>query len=67
MVKNWKDNIDNFLRLANKHQVRLLMVGGGAVNVHGYQRHSAGVDFWMDTTEENLKKLLKVLTRWGMK
>lgn len=65
MVKNWKDNIDNFLRLVNKHQVRLLMVGGGAVNFHGYQRHSADVDFWIDTTEENLKKLLKVFNEMG--
>ena len=27
-----------------------LMVGGGAVNFHGYQRHSADVDFWIETT-----------------
>lgn len=67
MVKNWKDNIDNFLTLVNKYQVRLLMVGGGAVNFHGYQRHSADVDFWIDTTEENLRKLLKVFNEMGYK
>lgn len=65
MVKNWKNNIDNFLKLVNKYQVRLLMVGGGAVNFHGYQRHSADVDFWIDTTEENLKKLLAVFNDMG--
>lgn len=60
MEKNWSDNIDEFLLLANKYQVRMLMVGGGAVNFHGYQRHSADVDFWIDVTEENLKNLALV-------
>src|SRR5690606_32517302 len=46
--------------LANKYQVRMLMVGGGAVNFHGYQRHSADVDFWIEVTEENLKNLVSV-------
>lgn len=38
----------------------MLMVGGGAVNFHGYQRHSADVDFWIDMLPENLEKLLQV-------
>ena len=41
------------------------MVGGGAVNFHGYQRHSADVDFWIDTTEENFQKLIKVFNEMG--
>lgn len=61
MVNSWKEDVDQFIRLTNKHAVRMLMVGGGAVNFHGYQRHSADVDFWIDTTEENLIRLLKVL------
>ena len=60
MTKIWESKIDNFLILANKHQVRMIMIGGGAVNFHGYQRHSADVDFWIETTAENLKKLIKV-------
>ena len=52
--------IDDFLILVNKHEVRMIMIGGGAVNFHGYQRHSADVDFWIETTEENLRKLIKV-------
>ncbi|KPM32169.1 Hypothetical protein I595_1818 [Croceitalea dokdonensis DOKDO 023] len=38
----------------------MLMVGGAAVNFHGYQRHSANVDFWLETTHENLEKLGRV-------
>lgn len=60
MENQWKENIDSFIELANKHQVKMIMVGGGAVNFHGYQRHSADVDFWIDTTEDNLKKLIAV-------
>ena len=60
MTKIWESKIDNFLILANKHHVRMIMIGGGAVNFHGYQRHSADVDFWIETTDENLKKLIKV-------
>nr|WP_262916411.1 hypothetical protein [Flavobacterium pectinovorum] len=41
------------------------MVGGGAVNFHGYQRHSADVDFWIDTTEDNFKKLVLVFNEMG--
>ena len=56
----WGKNIDAFINLANKHGVRMLLVGGGAVNFHGYQRHSADVDFWIETTDENFKNLIKV-------
>lgn len=65
MSKLWDQNIDEFIALANKHGVRMLMVGGGAVNFYGYQRHSADVDFWIDTTEENFKKLVLVFNEMG--
>ncbi|HRO74524.1 MAG TPA: hypothetical protein PLP27_00065 [Crocinitomicaceae bacterium] len=58
--KIWQSEVDKFLMLADKNNVRMIMVGGGAVNFHGYQRHSADVDFWLDTHEDNLKKLLTV-------
>mgnify|MGYP000542514729 FL=1 len=60
MENRWKENIDSFIELAEKHQVKMILVGGGAVNFHGYQRHSADVDFWIETTERNLKKLIAV-------
>ncbi|MCC9017624.1 nucleotidyl transferase AbiEii/AbiGii toxin family protein [Flavobacterium lipolyticum] len=65
MSKLWNQNIDEFITLANKHQVRMLMVGGGAVNFHGYQRHSADVDFWIETTAENFKRLILVFNDMG--
>ena len=59
-MKIWEQNIDEFISIAAKHEVRMLMIGGAAVNFHGYQRHSADVDFWIDISNENLKKLLAV-------
>lgn len=53
--------MEQFLQLTTKHDVRMLMVGGGAVNFHGYQRHSVDVNFWIDTSEENLNRLLSCL------
>ncbi len=43
----------------------MLMVGGGAVNFHGYQRHSADVDFWIETTKDNFENLIKVFKNMG--
>lgn len=65
MVNNWDNYIKQFLQLAHQYEVRMLMVGGGAVNFHGYQRHSADVDFWIETSQENLNKLILVFKEMG--
>ena len=64
-MEQWEENINQFVSFANKHKVRMLMVGGGAVNFHGYQRHSADVDFWIETTDENFNKLVLVFNEMG--
>lgn len=65
MSQQWNDSINNFISSAAKHNVKMLMIGGGAVNFHGYQRHSADVDFWIDTTPENFKKLILAFKEMG--
>jgi acetolactate synthase regulatory subunit len=67
MNEAWNENIFRFIELCNEFEVKMLMVGGGAVNFYGYQRHSADVDFWIDTTPENLNRLLKVINKMGFK
>lgn len=57
--------VKEFVVAANNRGVRMLMVGGGAVNFHGYQRHSADVDFWIDLSMENLSKLILTLQDMG--
>ncbi len=62
---DWDEEIKRFVTSCSKHEVRMLLVGGGAVNFHGYQRHSADIDFWIDTHEENLNRLLNVFKELG--
>jgi len=64
-MKPWEENIDEFITTANKNYVRMLMVGGNAVNFHGYNRHSADVDFWIESTEENFKRLIATFNEMG--
>lgn len=59
-AQDWNTAIAEFIDLAAKHKVRMLMVGGAAVNFHGYQRHSADVDFWIDISSDNFKRLILV-------
>lgn len=65
MINEWNNKVTSFIELSNKYKVRMIMVGGGAVNFHGYQRHSADVDFWIETTENNFTKLIKVFGEMG--
>lgn len=65
MVENFKNIVSGFIEKANQNGVRMILVGGGAVNFHGYQRHSADVDFWIELTTENLEKLKKALNEMG--
>jgi hypothetical protein len=65
MIQKWDEEIESFIIFCKQENVRMLMVGGGAVNFHGYQRHSADVDFWIETTEENFSKLVTVFRKMG--
>ncbi|MEZ4880966.1 MAG: nucleotidyl transferase AbiEii/AbiGii toxin family protein [Flavobacteriaceae bacterium] len=65
MIGAWDKNIRDFIKGSHKHEVRMIMVGGGAVNFHGYQRHSADIDFWLEPVTENFKKLILVLQEMG--
>lgn len=64
-MMKWGEKIETFLHLANKYHVKMILIGGGAVNFHGYQRHSADVDFWIDVSNENMSKLTLVFQEMG--
>jgi hypothetical protein len=50
MIDTFKNQVSDFIIKANENGVRMLLVGGGAVNFHGYQRQSANIDFWIELT-----------------
>lgn len=65
MTQIWKETITQFIELANKFGVKMILIGGGAVNFHGYQRHSADVDFWIQPDEKNPKKIVFTFQEMG--
>lgn len=65
MIETWDNNIRDFIKISDTHKVRMIMVSGGAVNFHGYQRHSADVDFWLEPVSENFKRLVLVFKEMG--
>ncbi|MFT5915882.1 MAG: hypothetical protein ACI81T_002385 [Bacteroidia bacterium] len=54
-----------FIELLNEHEVKYLVIGGYAVNFHGYPRYTKDIDFWIWMKEENISKLLNVLKEFG--
>ncbi len=60
-------NIDflEFLQLLDKHKVDYLLVGGYAVILNGYVRSTGDLNLWVDKTDDNYHKLVKVYSDFG--
>lgn len=54
-----------FIELLNGHEVKYLVIGGYAVNFHGYPRYTKDIDFWLWMTEENIGKLIQAIKQFG--
>ncbi len=54
-----------FIELLNEHDVRYLVVGGYAVNFHGYPRYTRDIDLWIWMDAENIKKLIGTIKDFG--
>ena len=54
-----------FFGLLNKFCVEYLIIGGVAVNIHGYTRSTGDLDIWYNPTEKNYLNLLKAITEFG--
>lgn len=50
-----------FLRCAQKNGLRYLLIGGYAVNFHGYVRNTADMDVWVAPTNENKNQFINTL------
>jgi predicted nucleotidyltransferase len=64
-MENLHQDFKEFLVLLNKHEVEYLLVGGYAVALHGYPRYTGDIDFWVNVSEKNAKKLVSVLKEFG--
>ena len=52
-----------FIELLNVHKVKYLVIGGYAVNFHGYPRYTKDIDFWI--YKDNISNLLKAIAAFG--
>jgi hypothetical protein len=59
------EDLLSFWGLMNEEGVHYLMVGGVAVNLHGYMRSTADVDVWIDDTAENRQNFGRVMAKLG--
>ena len=48
-----------FWKALQDNDVKYIMVGGYAINLHGYQRFTGDLDIWLKDTLENRKQLRK--------
>ncbi len=62
----FEEEIEHFLIVLSKHEVRYLLVGGLAVNFHGYSRTTGDVDLWLDESKENRVKLVNALKEYNV-
>lgn len=58
---------EKVFRELNKKKVRYLIVGGGAVVLHGVVRMTADLDLFVGFEKKNLLKFVEVLTMLGYK
>jgi hypothetical protein len=59
------ENLLEFWRLLNHFNVQYIMVGGVAVNLHGYARTTSDIDIWIKDTKENRKQLGLAFSQFG--
>jgi len=65
MEKNFNQEVYDFIEACVRNHVKMILVGGNAVNYYGYKRHSADIDFWIENALPNLKNLLLALQDLG--
>ncbi len=54
-----------FIELLNEYDVHYLIIGGYAVNFHGYPRYTKDIDFWIWMRQSNITKLIKAIKDFG--
>lgn len=56
---------EEIFREFQKQKVKYVLVGGFAVNLHGFMRSTADLDILVEMSDENLKKVVSILKKNG--
>lgn len=59
-------DFNDLLRLFAKHEVRYLVVGGYAAMHYSQPRLTKDLDLWLEPSEENAARVMKVFAEFGM-
>lgn len=59
------ESLLDFWKSLNHFGVKYIMVGGVAVNLHGYSRTTNDIDVWIKDTGENRKSLVLAFAQFG--
>jgi len=62
---NFLEQYIKALDCLNSNKVDYMVVGGFAVNVHGFTRSTTDIDIWIDLKKKNLERLLKAFVELG--
>lgn len=60
------EKVLSFWKALQDEKVKYIMVGGFAINLHGYQRFTGDMDIWIEDKLENRKQLRKAFITCNM-
>lgn len=66
MADIFNQDFQEYIELLNKYEVEYMLVGGMAVNIHGYRRSTGDMDLFVNPTLENHQKIKLVHQDFGM-
>lgn len=56
---------EKLIELFNAHKVKYLIIGAAACAIHGFTRATADIDFLIEATPENARRVLDALSEFG--
>ena len=59
-------DFEDFVKLLNLQKVEYMVVGGYALAFHGKPRHTGDLDIWINISENNADRMLRVLKDFGL-
>ncbi|MES2474601.1 MAG: nucleotidyltransferase [Verrucomicrobiota bacterium] len=54
-----------FIGFLEEEKVEYLVIGGYAVGLHGFPRYTGDIDFFVEISDENAAKILRVFEKFG--
>ena len=64
-MDNFDADLISFWKSLNQFDVKYIMIGGFAVNLHGFSRATNDIDLWLKDEVNNRKNLGKALEQFG--